>query len=841
MSESIQGLTPLMQQYFEIKKEFPDSILLFQVGDFYELFFDDAKRASAFLAIALTKRGNVNGEPIPLCGVPLHAVDHYLEKLIKGGFKVVICDQLEEPTPGKIVKRGVKHVLSPGTLTDARLLDSKSASYILFFSQVDGELGLVFIEMLTGQLFATTMRTQDLKALDAELSRFFPAEVIVMPGQKDFLPFFKKYNYHCSMQELNQQQEAYDWLLTLENNETSGESLTQSLLLAYSYFKKNNAQVLAHIKELFVYTSEDFLIIDHATQKNLEIITNAIDNSYKNSLFELLDKAVTPMGSRMIKKWLLRPLVKIDAIHHRLDCVEKLVKEISLKDKLILLLKQMSDIERIVGRIALQKTQLHDYINLKNSLGVLPALKLLLDEVHDNKLFRSINVKISSFTQLSQLLEQALNDDAAKDWIIKTGFDNKLDYIRSLVLDSQKKILSLEQQEIEATGINSLKIRFNDVTGYYIEITKTHSDIVPDRYKRVQTLSNRERFTTSELKELELEIEKAKREIGAVEQELYNRVKYEVFGCVTELKKTAYAVAHVDALIALAEVAYHHNYVRPQFNADSIEIQAGRHPIVEQHVDSFIPNDTMLSQQQQVVILTGPNMGGKSTYLRQVAVISLMAQCGSFVSAQSANLKILDRIFTRIGAGDNLAEGKSTFLVEMEETATICKQATKNSLLILDEVGRGTSTFDGLAIAQSVLEYIYTTIGAYCLFATHYHELTHLEHSFESIVAYHAVCKKQNDKILFLHKIERGVAAGSFGIEVAKLAELPESIIERAKEILQNLTANENILITPSVVPAQKQHSADKTDIKHLVKNLAIENMTAREALDFLWNLQQKC
>ena len=803
-----------MQQYFDIKKEHKTALLFFQVGDFYELFFDDAKNASKFLGIALTKRGNINGEPIPLCGVPVHALDHYLVKLVKGGFQVVICDQLEEAVPGKVVKRGITQVLTPGTLTDAKLLNEKSASYILFFVPNIDSWSLVFIELLTGYVFCTNIDAQDInlsaKTLEAELFRFFPDEIVIQSKDKRYLSYFKQHGFvvsFCDDTEIHN----HEWVNEKLKKLKTPAQFSENFSLIYSYFQKNQPDALNHLQDFYTYKSDDFLILDAATQKNLEIISNNQDGSTRNSLFYLMDKATTAMGSRMIKKWLLRPLVKLESINQRLKTVELFVNEISLKEKIILLLKEVADLERVVGRIALNKAQLYDYIHLKNALSVLPELKSVLFNYQEITFIKLVLQKITDFQKLHDLLEASLNSDLSQsNKIIKDGFDCNLDRIRELVNQSHKKILELEESEQQSTNITSLKIRFNQVFGYYLEITKPNLHLVPERYKRIQTLSNRERFTTAELKILENDIEKARREIIYVEKELFDNVKNEVSHFISDLKKSAYALAHLDALIGFSEVAYENGYVCPKFGetqpspsvilserseskdatagiARKIFIEDGRHPIIEKTVKCFIPNSTNLNLENSTLIITGPNMGGKSTYLRQVALISLMAQCGSFVPAKNVQLFLVDRIFTRIGAGDNLAQGKSTFLVEMEETATICKQATEKSLVILDEVGRGTSTYDGLALAQSVVEYIHKNIKCFCLFATHYHELTNLEKKFNGISSYYAASKKTENGILFLHKIIKGTTDGSFGIEVAKLASLPDEVILRAEQILKEL------------------------------------------------------
>jgi len=798
-----EKVTPLMEQYLAIKKQYADMLLFFQVGDFYELFFDDAKKASAFLGIALTKRGKCKGQPVPLCGVPIHAVDHYLAKLIRGGFKVAMCDQLEEPQPGKVVDRGVTNVFTPGTLTDSKLLDEKSASYIFSFFPLADQWGLLFAELLTQQLFATYIPTSSSRILDAELSRFFPDEII-LPAAKDskkIESFFRQRGYFISTlpfdyddQEIINQ--TYGWVSKQFKAEVQGQlEQHRALLLSFSlfhhYLQKYQEPVLAHFKHVHFYRPDDYLYLDAATQRNLELLANSRDGGRSNTLFSVLDGAVTAMGSRMIKKWLVRPLMQKDDIEQRLEAVDTISRSVVLMQQLEELLDKISDIERIVGRITLGKASANDYLLICRATSYIPQLKQVL--LSQGSLLATIAASMQEFDPLIKLLTSALNDDQHKDCVIKKGFDKRLDELRGLVEHGNQQFMELEKREQETTGIGSLKVGYNQVHGYYIEVTKPNVHLVPERYIRRQTLSGKERYTTKELQELEHAILEARSEIDVVEKSVFERIKREVFVYNNGLRKLAWSLSHLDALLGFARVAYAHGYVKPTFNDHrDILIKAGRHPVVEKNqTTSFIPNDVQLTDEESLWIVTGPNMGGKSTYLRQVALSCIMAQCGSFVPAKDANLPIVDRIFTRIGAGDNVAEGKSTFLVEMEETATICTQATANSLVILDEVGRGTSTFDGLALAQSVVEYIYKEVQARCLFATHYHELTLLKDYFPGIASYYAASKKNKAGILFLYTIVKGVADGSFGIEVAKLAELPPGVIKRAQEILNILMTTE--------------------------------------------------
>lgn len=874
----MQDATPLMQQFFVIKEQYPDSLLLFQVGDFYELFFDDAKNAAACLGIALTARGKHKNEPIPLCGVPLHALDHYLVKLVKAGFKVAICNQLEAPTPGKIVERGVTQVLTPGTLVDTKLLDAKSASYLFSFFPTRDSWGLLFGELLTAQLFATIIPASADKTLESELIRFFPDEILVPQSTLGLSSqsFFKTRGYFTTISpvleaESESERTADEWVRKQLRGQSvqqlyENEALRRAVGQFHAYVAKNQHAALDQFNSIQFYEPEDFLILDGATQRNLELIKNAHDGSRKNSLFAVMDRATTPMGSRMVKKWLLRPLVKKEPILQRQDAIELLMNDHAIAQKCTHLLAQIGDLERVIGRIGLMRGALHDYGALCTALEHVPTLVAILKARKRVKLLEIIFNAIADFKLLHQLLEASLNDDAQKPWIIKPGFDAELDRVRELAENANQKILELEAREQEKTGISSLKIRYTQAHGYYIEVTKTNLDAVPDYYVRHQTLVGRERFTSADLRALQTEIYSAKNHIDQLEAAVFSRIKLEVSSHISSLRKLAHALSHLDALLGLSSLAYERGYVRPTFNDDrNIMIAQGRHAVVEELLqDRFIPNDTVLNDAQSTWIITGPNMGGKSTYLRQVALISIMAQCGSLVPAATADLPLLDRIFTRIGAGDNVAEGKSTFLVEMEETAAICTMATRNSLVILDEVGRGTSTFDGLAIAQAVVEYIAMQTKARCLFATHYHELTLLQDQIPSIASYFAACQKTPQGIVFLYKILRGVADGSFGLEVAKLAQLPGSVVRRAEQILAALSAAEHkpgALATTIPVQDALPHEYDKVyaerdalraqvaqlskqsrDQQALYSALAsvdYNELSPKKAFDLLWSLKQ--
>lgn len=866
-----QEHTPLMQQYYDIKIDYPDTLLFFQVGEFYELFCDDAKQAAAFLGIALTARGKNKGEPIPLCGVPMHAIDHYLSKLVKGGFKVALCDQLEEAKPGTIVRRGVKQVLTPGTLTDSKLLDDRSASYLFSLYPMGDSWGLVFSELLTAQIFITTIPAAHEKLLESELIRFFPDEIIIPQGAftKEFQAYFKRLGYcitvvHDTID--NSKADAFEWTEkqfspSACQTVNSNESMKLALYYFYAYMSKNQRAALSQFNSLFFYKPDDFLILDSATQRNLELVKNLQDGGSKNTLFGVMDMARTAMGSRMLKKWICRPLVKKEAIMQRHDIVALCCADIEFVQKIERLLVQAGDFERIVGRIALQRASLIDYSSLSQTLLLIPQIKTVV-ELHKNVLLMGIITDhLGDFQALSDVLMNALHDEPSTDCIIKPGYDERLDQMRVLVNNSNERIAQLEVTEQNATGISSLKVRYNAIQGYYIEVTNANLSAVPERYRRLQTLVGRERFITPELQQLQYGIEAARKDIVNHEAALFEGIKQEVALSIAALRKSAHAIAHVDALVSLGRLAYENGYVRPEFSdARDIVIIKGRHPVVEQALSNpFIPNDTHLTDQQSLWIITGPNMGGKSTYLRQVALISVMAHVGSFVPAAKAYLPLLDRIFTRLGASDNVAEGKSTFLVEMEETAMICTYATEKSLVILDEVGRGTSTFDGLAIAQAVIEYIFTHIGARCLFATHYHELTSLGQSHAGITSYYAASKKTDSGIVFLYKIIQGVADGSFGIEVAKLAHLPAEVIIRSRALVDSFARGSERIIPAITEGKDTGHQAlyaeniqlkaensrlmqeqDKVQrMVALLQEVDFNTLSPKKAFDLLWQYNE--
>ncbi len=847
-----------MEQYFSIKVQYPDTILLFQVGDFYELFFDDALCAAPILGIALTQRGVHKEKPIPLCGVPIHAINHYLSRLIKAGLHVAIADQLEDARPGTVVKRGVTRVLTPATLTERSLLDDKRVSYLcsLFCTKTHG--GFVVLEVLTGHLSATTLDLQDTRALDAQLERFMPDEVIVDgPHAQEWREWLIKNGFALSSPAQADQAQQPAWIdniLTshpLAHNHAS--VLYHALQQLYWYLHKNQPRALTYCKKLNVYNSADFLILDSATMRNLELVRNMQDGGTKNTLFEILDQAHTAMGSRLIKKWIVSPLINAQLINQRLESVQILVQHIAISQELAELLRTVGDLERVVGRIALRRAHLHDYVHIKHAIMCLPQIGHHLSQLPPSKLLARIHEYTQEQQELLNLLTSALNDDQTKEWIIKNGFNHELDTMRETLTHTHERILALERAQQERTGISSLKIRYNNVQGYYIEITKPNLPLVPPDYERQQTLANVERFNMPELREIEQQLLRARTHINILELHVYDDIKQTVENALPQLRAMAHALAMLDALLGFAFAAYDNNYCCPEIGSETatprtLIITNGMHPVVSRNLGAnFIANSCTMHEHERLWIITGPNMGGKSTYLRQVALISLMAHCGSFVPAQSAQIPIFDRIFTRIGAGDNVAHGKSTFLVEMEETAAICTQATTKSLVILDEVGRGTSTYDGMAIAHAVIEYLHQHVGALCLFATHYHELTSLER-LPGIVNYHTACAQKDGRILFLHTIIRGTAPGSFGIHVARLANVPETIIERAQELLHQLPLQNNPAAptlqppAPAPVTIQPVHACPTChQFQKILASINPDELSPRQAHELMYELCKRC
>lgn len=836
------SLTPLMRQYFDIKNQFPDALVLFQVGDFYELFFNDAQRASSFLGIVLTQRGAMSGDPIPLCGVPRHAVEHYLVKLVKGGFRVVICDQLEAPQPGKIVERGVTQVYTPGTLIDNKLLESKSAHYLSALVMSDGKIGIAFYEMLAGIVYVTHTEFDE-KKLDTELTAFMPQEILVESSAsgKQLERFCQQRAFITTPinQTLLHTEYANDhavWFDSLHRFGGKSEALApveiRVLELLGTSLQKNAPHSFAVQKDLIIYQPQDYLQLDAATQKNLELTVNGHDNSVNYTLLQVLDEAITGMGSRLIKKWLVRPLVDRAQIENRLDRVEELVTDSFERNHIRATLKKIGDIERILGRMSLQRATYADYTSLMESLAHVPALQ------------KFISYNECELTSLYTTLTRTLHNDPHVEWKIASGYHAELDRLRALSTQGMQAIFELERKEQQKSGISTLKIRYSQAAGYAIEVPKSQSSSLSVDYLKTQSLTNRDRFTTQELKDLEYDINRAQAGSLELENQLFNTFVQDIQRFLPLLRLLAQDIAKLDLFASFAHVAITQQWVRPEWGEVSgMHIVGGRHPIVEKRMHmiskSFVPNDTQLGDDSRTWIITGPNMGGKSTYLRQVALIAILAQVGSFVPATHAVVPILDRIFTRIGSGDHLADGKSTFLVEMEETAQICAHATDKSLVILDEVGRGTSTYDGLALAQAIVEYLHREVKPLCLFATHYHELTGLAGELPGIACYHAASKNLGESVVLLHKIVPGVAEGSFGIQVAISAQLPASVIGRARVLLAHYSNTTGYQVGSSHTTAVIQQDDNSVKLTNMLDQIELEDISPRQAYDLLCKLKE--
>lgn len=802
MSEkSNSKLTPMMKQYFEIKEKYPNSILLFRLGDFYETFYDDAVTISKELEITLTQRDKKNN--IPLAGVPYHALDTYLSRLIKKGFSVTICEQAEDPKQAKgLVKREVVRTITPGTVLTDNLLNDKSNNFVLAISESHGMFGLSYCDLSTAEFYSTQFAF-NLEKLESEITRISPSEIL-LPEYISERRLIKNILNRNNMRISNFlgsdfPDPKYAEQICQEHfgdNALKGKNACKiSSGILIRYLMVTQLCSLDFLKDITFFEENEFMILDSATYKNLELI-NSFSSDPKATLFHVIDKTVTSMGGRILKKWLSFPLLKKNQIQWRQDIVEEFFEHPGLISEVQELLKNVADLERILSRLEMRIASVKDLLLLKRSISIIPRLKKIMMTPKSQKLCESL----FELSDIYKLIEDSIYEDVgvtARMNIIKPGFSKELDEYKNIVSNSKRWIASLELRERENTGIKNLKVKFNKVFGYFIEITKVNLDKVPENYIRKQTIANGERFFTQELKEKEAVILGSEEQIKELESKIFNEILEAVRAEKEKIRKDASIISHLDALVSLGKIAYEYNYTRPEINDEQkIEIIGGRHPVVEKMLPDtiFNPNDTILdNSSNRMILLTGPNMAGKSTYIRQVALLTLLSQIGSFVPAERADICICDRIFTRVGASDNLAKGESTFMVEMKEAAHILRNATSNSLIILDEIGRGTSTYDGLSIAWAVIEYIHSDIklGAKTLFATHYHELTKLPDKMDGIVNYSMDVAEDKDEVIFLHKVVKGEANRSYGIEVAKLAGLPDEVIQRASEILKSLEASQ--------------------------------------------------
>ncbi|OZV12973.1 DNA mismatch repair protein MutS [Tissierella sp. P1] len=861
----MENLTPMMQQYMSIKKQYEDCILFFRLGDFYEMFFDDALTASRELEITLTQRDCGMSEKAPMCGVPHHVSDSYVSRLVEKGYKVAICEQIEDPALAKgIVQRDVIKVVTPGTITDQTILDEKSNNYLVSIYLDNLGLGISYVDNSTGEMYTTELMGEGDEInsfLIDELGKILPSEIIcndIFSRNTKILKILKNtINPYINIYKEDEIAKK-DWksmvlghfdvetLEQIELNNRLYSIIATGKLIDYLY--KTQKSSLEHINSISYYRPNNYMILDISTRANLEIHETIIKKDRKGALIGLLDKTSTSMGGRLLKKWLEQPLVNIAEIEKRNSIVEYFFNNIVIMDDIKSILRQIYDIERLASKISNGNCNARDLISLKSSISVLPDFKRILRNC-DNIELGDMGISLDTLEDIYLLLGKGINENppiSLKDGgLIKEGYDSELDEIREACLSGKEWLAALESKEREKTGIKNLKVGFNKIYGYYFEVTKSNISSVPDYFIRKQTLTNSERYYTEELKNMEDKILGAEVKSLDLEYQIFSDIRNKVKKNIERIQNASRIISQVDVLNAFAQVAYKLNFVKPNFNKKGIiHIVDGRHPVVENNIENnlFIPNDTYLDTKNNMVqIITGPNMAGKSTYMRQVAIITLLAHIGAFVPASSANISVVDRIFTRIGAADNLSQGESTFMVEMNEVSNIIRSATKNSLIILDEVGRGTSTYDGLSIAWAIVEHITNVIKAKTLFATHYHELTQLQAKNKGIKNLTIAAEEKGDQIVFLRKIVEGSTNRSYGIEVAKLAGINRDVIDRANEILSLIEGNHQININN--IPKEEPKQLNLIDYKKdyyldKVLNLDIDSITPRDALNILYNLR---
>ncbi len=871
------ALSPMMKEYIKTKEEYKDCILFYRLGDFYEMFFEDALTVTKELEITLTGKDCGLEERAPMCGVPYHAAESYIKRLIEKGYKVAICEQVEDPKLAKgLVKREVIRVVTPGTTLDAAALDESKNNYLMSIVSMEDHFGCAIADITTGDCFLTEVDKPS-KLLD-EINKFVPAEIICNDAffvsgidTEDLksrlgICIYALDSWYFDDELCRRTLKEHFHVSAIEGlgikDYDSGIIASGALFL---YLTETQKTALSHMTTIRPYSADTFMLIDSSSRRNLELVETLREKQKRGSLLWVLDKTKTAMGARTLRSYVEQPLIDFEEINRRLEAVEELTKKPMLRDEIREYLNPVYDLERLISRISYQSANPRDMVAFASSLEMLPYMKQVLNDF-ESPLLKKLNEDMDALSDVTDLIKSAICEEppiAQKDGgIIREGFNEDVDKFRRSRTDGKKWLSELEAKERERTGIKSLKIKFNRVFGYSLEVTNTFKDLVPDNYIRKQTLSNAERYITQELKELEDLILGAEDKLYALEYELFCNVRDTVGKEVVRIQKTAKAVAALDVFASLALVAERNHYVRPKMNQNGVlDIKNGRHPVVEQMIehDMFIANDTYLdNQKKRISIITGPNMAGKSTYMRQSALIVLMAQIGSFVPAEKANIGIVDRIFTRVGASDDLASGQSTFMVEMTEVANILRNATSRSLLILDEIGRGTSTFDGLSIAWAVVEHISNTklCGAKTLFATHYHELTELEGKLPGVNNYCIAVKEKGDDIVFLRKIVKGGADKSYGIQVAKLAGVPDSVINRAKELVEELSnADITAAVKDFTAPKKKQKivydqvdmaqmslfdTVQDNDIVEEIKALDLSNLTPMEAMNILYNLQNK-
>ena len=865
--------SPMMQKYLETKEQYNDCILFYRLGDFYEMFFDDAILVSRELEITLTGKDCGLEERAPMAGIPYHAAENYIARLVSKGYKVAICEQLEDPKTTKgIVKRGVIKVVTPGTVVESNMLEERKNNYIMSVYKAGLYFGIAVSDISTGEFYSTEIKeTNNFSLLMDEISRYSPAEIVANKMMNESEAEILKIKTRFPEVYITSCDENYfseDISKTVQNFrlvDSKGNDIEKaddkllsiaSINALKEYITSTQMTDLSHINKVIIYSVSKYMSLDINARRNLEITEKLRDRSKKGTLLWVLDKTSTSMGGRLLRRWLNDPLIDEVEINKRLGAVEELKNDIMLRGEVIENLKKVYDIERLAGKMAYGNGTPRDMITLKNSLSRLPDIKQVLQNVNSEYL-KEIYQNIDELKDIHELIEKSIVDDppmTTKDGgYIKLGYDENIDTLKHATTDGKSWLMKLEADEKEKTGIKSLKIGFNKVFGYYIEVTNLYKDMVPDTYIRKQTLTNGERYITEELKNMENQILGAEEKVIKLELEAFRQIREEIAGNVKRMQKTAEAISSLDVLTSFAQVAEEMNYCKPTINKDGIlNIKEGRHPVIEKMLSSgeFVSNDTYLdTDQNRLAIITGPNMAGKSTYMRQVALITLMAQVGSFVPATEATIGVVDKIFTRVGASDDLSMGQSTFMVEMMEVASILKEATKNSLVILDEIGRGTSTYDGLSIAWAVAEYIADKekCGAKTLFATHYHEMTTLEKEGNGIKNYSIAVKEKGEDIIFLRKIVEGGTDESYGVHVAKLAGVPKDVTKRANEILKSLERK-------SVLKDKKPEKEDKkkvegqfdmfnyklAEVAHELDMVNLNELTPIDALNTLVRIKEK-
>ena len=865
--------SPMMQRYLETKKEYEDCILFYRLGDFYEMFFDDAITASRELELTLTGKDCGQEERAPMCGIPHHAAEIYVSRLIAKGYKVAICEQLEDPKKTKgIVKRGVIRVVTPGTLVDSNMLEERKNNYIMSIFKTGIYFGISVCDISTGEFYSAEIKDQNnFPTLLDEIARYTPSELVVnsmMANCEEEMSKIKerfenvyvtKFNDKFFKTELNN----IDLRFNIVDNEGKKlENIKEKTLIVASinalveYIEETQKTSLDHINKITIYNLSKYMALDINARRNLELTEKMRDKSKKGTLLWVLDKTSTSMGGRLLRRWLNDPLIDVKEINKRLNAVKELKDDLMLRGEIIENLKKVYDIERLAGKMAYGNANARDMVTLKNSLMKLPEVKQILTNCK-SELLKELYENLDELQDIYQLIETSIVDDppmTIKDGgIIKLGYDEEIDKLKTAQTEGKNWLIALEAEEKEKTGIKNLKIGFNKVFGYFIEVTKSNLDQVPERYIRKQTLTNAERYITEELKNLENQILGAEEKVVNLEYDAFVQIRELIAKNVVRLQKTSEVVSSLDVISSFAQVAEDMNYCMPEVNSEGqIDIKGGRHPVIEKILGagSFVENDTYLDKEEnRLAIITGPNMAGKSTYMRQVALITLMAQVGSFVPATSAKIGVVDKIFTRVGASDDLSMGQSTFMVEMMEVANILNEATSNSLVILDEIGRGTSTYDGLSIAWAVAEYIADKekCGAKTLFATHYHELTELENKLEGIKNYSIAVKEKGEDIIFLRKIVKGGTDESYGIHVARLAGVPKIVTKKANEILRSLE-RKNILTGKKEEKQDKKQVEGQFDmynyklaeIAHEIDKINLNELTPIDALNTLVRIKEK-